>query len=144
VDEPLLLPVESHPILHSFEEEISTTVSVYALAEIVAEKLRALLQSQQHLAERGWGASRVCRDYYDLWSILKREEIGGKQIPALLSRKCETRGVTFAAPTDFLADALLDVAQREWDQQLLSFVPKAPTAEQVLAEVRPLILALWA
>ncbi len=39
----------------------------------MAEKLRALLQSRARLHARGWGATRVCRDYYDLWAVLKRE-----------------------------------------------------------------------
>jgi predicted nucleotidyltransferase component of viral defense system len=143
VDEPILLPVEKRPILHDFGEEFSVTVDVYALAEIVAEKLRALLQSQGHLAERGWGASRVCRDYYDLWSVLGREGRLKSRIPNLVRRKCEVRDVTFESPEAFLAEELLAVARREWNQQLLPFVPNAPPVEQVLAEVRPLIFALW-
>jgi hypothetical protein len=143
VDEPILLPVEERPILHGFDEELSAVVGVYALAEIVAEKLRALLQSREHLAERGWGASRVCRDYYDLWSVLRREGRLNGRIPDLAHRKCEVRNVTFESPDAFLAEELLAVARREWNQQLLPFVPNAPPVEQVLAEVRPLIFALW-
>jgi len=67
VDEPVLLKAQDRPILHGFGEKIETSIPGYALEEIVAEKLRALLQSRQKLAERGWGASRVCRDYYALW-----------------------------------------------------------------------------
>lgn len=143
VDEPILLPIEKRPILHNFGEEFSMTVDVYALAEIVAEKLRALLQSQGRLAERGWGASRVCRDYYDLWSVLRREGRLNSRIPNLVRRKCEVRDVTFESPVAFLAEELLAVARREWNQQLLPFLPNAPPVEQVLAEVRPLIFALW-
>lgn len=143
VDEPILLPVENRPILHDFGEEFSMTVDVYALAEIVAEKLRDLLQSQGRLAERGWGASRVCRDYYDLWSVLRREGRLNSRIPNLVRRKCEVRDVTFESPVAFLAEELLAVARREWNQQLLPFLPNAPPVEQVLAEVRPLIFALW-
>jgi len=143
VDEPILLPVEERPVLHGFDEELLTVVGVYALAEIVAEKLRALLQSREHLNERGWGASRVCRDYYDLWSVLRREGRLNGRIPDLARRKCEVRDVTFDSPEAFLAEELLAIARREWNQQLLLFVPNAPPAERVLAEVRPLILDLW-
>jgi predicted nucleotidyltransferase component of viral defense system len=143
VDEPVLLLLEKRPILHGFGEELSIKVVGYALAEIVAEKLRALLQSREHLAERGWGASRVCRDYYDLWSVLKRGGRLNGDIPDLVSRKCKVRSVTFTSPDDFLAEELQAVARREWNQQLLPFVPDAPPAEQVLVEVRPFILAFW-
>jgi predicted nucleotidyltransferase component of viral defense system len=143
VDEPIFLPVEKRPILNDFGEEFSVPVDVYALAEIVAEKLRALLQSQGHLAERGWGASRVCRDYYDLWSVLGREGRLNGWIPDLVIRKSKIRNVSFESPEAFLAEELLAVARREWNQQLLPFVPNAPPVEQVLAEVRSLIFALW-
>lgn len=143
VDEPILLPVEYRPLLHSFDEPFAANVACYALAEIVAEKLRALLQSRSRLMTRGWGASRVCRDYYDLWCILRREGRLGGQIPVLIESKCKHRGVAFAHPQDFIANELLVVAGNEWDQQLRPFVPQAPGAEAVLAEVQSLILALW-
>lgn len=143
VDEPILLPVERRPILHGFGEDFAVTVNAYSLAEIVTEKLRALLQSRERLRERGWGASRVCRDYYDLWSVLTREGRLNNQIPDLTRRKCDVRRVAFESPEDFLVGDLQDVARREWRQQLLPFVPSAPMADQVLAELRPLIIALW-
>ena len=67
----------------------------------------------------------------------------GDRIPELVRRKCEVRGVAFESPEALLADELLGVARREWNQQLLPFVPNAPPAEQVLAEIRPMILGLW-
>jgi hypothetical protein len=109
----------------------------------VAEKLRALLQSRERLAERGWGASRVCRDYYDLWSVLKREGRLEGRIPDLVIRKNKVRNVSCESAEAFLAEELLAVARREWKQQLLPFVPNAPFVEKVLMEVRPFILALW-
>jgi predicted nucleotidyltransferase component of viral defense system len=143
VDEPVLLPIVSLPILHSFDETLTATVVAYTLTEIVVEKLRALLQSHRRLLTRGWGASRVCRDYYDLWAVLRRAGRLEGQIPDLLARKCAVREITFTAPADFLTEDLLTVARQEWAQQLLPFVPGAPPVEQVLQEVRSLILALW-
>ena len=49
----------------------------------------------------------------------------------------------FESPEDFLTGELLAVAKREWNQQMLPFVRNAPPVERLLAEVRPLILALW-
>lgn len=143
VDEPVLLPAIARPILHDFDEPMQARVPVYALAEIVAEKLRALLQSRERLTQRGWGASRVCRDYYDLWQILRREGRLDGSIPDLLQRKCAARQVAFDASESLVSEDLFNVARSEWEAQLLPFVPNAPPAEQVLAEVRPLVLALW-
>ncbi len=143
VDEPILLPVKERPLLHDFGEHLNDRVKVYSLTEIVAEKLRALLQSRQRLAARGWGASRVCRDYYDLWAVLTREGQLDAELPEILHRKCALRGVQFASPEDFLVDELQAVARREWGQQLLPFVPHAPTADEVLAALHALIPALF-
>ncbi len=143
VDEPVLLPVEHRPLLHDFDESLATNIPVYTLAEIVTEKLRALLQSRQRLVTRGWGASRVCRDYYDLWYILGQEGQFDGQIPALLLLKCAARQVSFDSPGQFISQDLLEVACAGWKQQILPFVPGAPPEEQVIAEVQPLILALW-
>ena len=143
VDEPILLPVEHMPVLHGFDEPFQVEVYSYALAEIVAEKLRALLQSRARLIERGWGASRVCRDYYDLWSVLRNREHFDGQMPALMAEKCKVRGVSFEQPNDFVADELFYVARQEWQQQLLPFVPTAPPVEQILSEVQSFILSLW-
>ena len=82
VDEPILTPVEIHPVLHGFAEDLDARIPGYSLSEITAEKLRALLQSKARLHERGWGASRVCRDYYDLWNLL--------QVPGLKSSDFNT------------------------------------------------------
>ncbi len=45
-DEPVLLPTVSKPILHGYGEELPGEVRSYALEEIVAEKLRSILQSE--------------------------------------------------------------------------------------------------
>jgi predicted nucleotidyltransferase component of viral defense system len=143
VDEPVLLPIEKLPILHDFAESIDAAVPTYALAEIVAEKLRALLQSRQRLAVRGWGASRVCRDYFDLWSVLGREESLLPGISDLVQKKCTHRNVSFSSPDDFLVPELIEVAKTEWTQQLLPFVPDAPMFESILPELRIFIQAVF-
>jgi predicted nucleotidyltransferase component of viral defense system len=142
-DEPILLPLEYRPVLHEFDEPLAAKVSVYDLKEIVAEKLRALLQAQEKLVERGWGASRVCRDYYDLWCVLQREGQMNGQIPDLLIQKCAIRHVEFETWEDFVSKDLLNVVHTEWQQQLLPFVPGAPQVEQVLADIQEMIPALW-
>ena len=69
-DEQVLLPPERRSLSHRFPEAVEASLWCYPPEEIVAEKLRALLQSGVRLRRRGWGASRICRDYYDLWRIL--------------------------------------------------------------------------
>ncbi len=106
VDEPVVLKAPDRPILHGFGEKLDVSISGYALEEIVAEKLRALLQSRQKLADRGWGASRACRDYYDLWYILRREKLTG--IPDLFLEKCKVRKVAFHSPDELVSPGLIE------------------------------------
>jgi len=144
-DEVVLLPPQQRALLHEFpEEKVEAGLWCYPLEEIVAEKLRALLQSHARLQQRGWGASRVCRDYYDLWHILGRSTLQRDMIPSLVARKCAHRAVTFDSPVGFFAPALVQVAQEEWDRQLRPFVSDCPDAQQVLTELQPLVTRLWA
>jgi predicted nucleotidyltransferase component of viral defense system len=141
-DELVLWPPEQLSLLHGFPESLTTNLTCYALEEIVAEKLRALLQSRTKLSQRGWGASRVCRDYYDLWRILSKREIQRTAFADLLHRKCEHRQVSFQSTTDFFDPALTQVARREWSRQLDPFVPGGPDAATVLKALPNLVAAL--
>lgn len=143
IDEPILSATEDRPILHGFSEEFHAHVQVYSLLEITSEKLRALLQSKTRLEARGWGASRVCRDYYDLWNLLRLPNIRISSLISLLDQKCLVRNVTFLSPDDFVSENLLDVAYSEWNQQLVPFVPDSPSVENVISEVKSLIMSIW-
>jgi uncharacterized protein len=143
IDEPVLQPVALRPLDHAFPEEFPLTVPAYTLLEITAEKLRALLQSQSRLQARGWGASRVCRDYYDLWRLLPQPAILASDLLPLLRQKCALRQVHFTSPADFIPPALLAVARQEWQAQLLPFVPTAPPVERCLDEVTTLLQSLF-
>jgi len=143
IDEPILSPTENRPVLHGFAEIFHAQVPVYSLVEITAEKLRALLQSKARLHDRGWGASRVCRDYYDLWNLLQLPGIKSPNLIPLVEQKCAVRGVSFEGPHAFISDDLLAVASSEWQQQLLPFVPDAPPVSELLPQVQTLILSVW-
>jgi len=71
---------------------------VYRVEEIIAEKIRAILQFAKKLHKRGWGRSRV-RDYYDLWRIFSayRDQIDHTILPELITQKCLRKKV-FLAP----------------------------------------------
>jgi predicted nucleotidyltransferase component of viral defense system len=143
IDEPLMCPVETHRVIHEFPEPFEVKATSYSLEEIAAEKMRALLESRIKLQQKGWGASRVCRDYYDLWRLLKLPEVTNSDLISLIEKKCVVRKVSFTLPKDFLALELIDTARREWEQQLLPFVPNAPPADELLPQVKALIHSIW-
>jgi predicted nucleotidyltransferase component of viral defense system len=70
-DEPVILAPEYKPILHGYDETLDCLVACYHIEEIIAEKLRALLQTHRKLVTRGWNRPRA-RDYYDLWVGFKK------------------------------------------------------------------------
>ena len=141
-DEDVLLPPVTRTLLHRYPDPPQAAWRCYPLEEITVEKLRALLQSRVRLRERGWGASRVCRDYYDLWYILSRGTLDTTLLPELLARKCALRQVSFTSAADFVAPELQAVARAEWERQLLPFVLDKPPVDQVLDDLAGLLAAL--
>jgi predicted nucleotidyltransferase component of viral defense system len=142
-DELVLWAPFKRTLLHGFPETMTVSLSCYSLEEIAAEKLRALLQSRLRLSERGWGASRVCRDYYDLWRILGEQGVDRARFVEQLARKCAHRGVMFESALSFFDPTLVKVAEREWARQLSPFVPDCPPAGRMLRDLQRKILELW-
>jgi uncharacterized protein len=143
MDEPVLLAAESKPIIHEYAEDIKTNIEVYQIAEIVAEKYRALLQSLARLRKKGWGANRVCRDYYDLWWILTNANLSNVNLPSLLEEKSAVRNVKLDTIEMFFDEDLYIVAKNEWKKLLIPFIPEQVALETVFSELRSLTQALW-
>lgn len=143
-DELVLWPPARRTLLHSYPETMTVSLGCYSLEEIAAEKLRALLQSRQRLSARGWGASRVCRDYHDLWRILGEGNLNRRGFAERLARKCAHREVMFESAMSFLDPILVEVAEREWARQLSPFVPDCPPAGRVLKELQDRLRELLA
>ena len=143
VDERVLRSPEKRRVIHEFGEPIDTEVQVYSLEEVVAEKLRALLQQADVFDRRGWSRSRA-RDYYDIWRVLgdygDRMDLSG--FDSLLREKCAIRGVTFTGPGDFFHDRMLAYVEETWEQWLGPLVPGLPSYDAVISELRPQMAAL--
>ncbi len=142
-DEAVLLPPDERRILHSCDEPLDGLVRCYRLEEIVAEKLRALLQTRARLHARGWARPRA-RDYYDLWRILTRygESLERTRLPGLVGAKCEHRGIRYESVDSFFASDLVAMTTRSWDASLSSFVRPLPACDRVLGELRALLHCL--
>ncbi len=145
VDEPILKPAPKRTLIHPYGESIETEIRVYALEEIVAEKLRAILQQARTIETRGWTRSRA-RDYYDLWQVLGayKEQMDLADFPAVLRQKCAVRNVSFRGPEDFLPHTMLDSIEKTWNQWLGPLVPALPPFQTVIGELRPQIAGLLA
>lgn len=144
VDEKILKPSEKRKVIHEYGEPLEVEVRVYALEEIAAEKLRAILQHLEKLEERGWSRSRA-RDYYDLWRVLGtfRDRMDLTDFPSFLREKCAVRGVSFAGPKDFFQDRMLANVAKTWDPWLGPLVPDLPHFDTVISELRSQIASLF-
>lgn len=144
MEEPMQIEPVKRPILHGYEEEIFQEINVYSLEEIIAEKMRAILQHFKKLEERGWTRSRA-RDYYDIWRILNgysnalRMEI----ISSLFLEKCKVKEVEFTNPWDFFDNSLLDYIAKTWEQWLGPLVPDLPPFELVIEDLKQKIYKLF-
>ena len=140
VDEKVLKPTPYRPVIHGYGEPLDTKIQAYSLEEIVAEKLRAILQHIEKLEERGWSRSRA-RDYYDLWRIFKTygDRLTLTGFPKFLREKCDVRNVSFQNAVDFFDPSMLVYIEKTWNQWLGPLVPNLPSCATVINELRPRI-----
>lgn len=143
VDERILTQIEKRRVIHEYGEPLEAEVQVYSLEEIVAEKLRAILQQADLFERRGWIRSRA-RDYYDLWRVFSayKDRMHLIGFGPLLREKCAVRGVSFEGPEDFFHDRMLAYVEETWEQWLGPLVPGLPSFETVINGLRPQVVAL--
>jgi predicted nucleotidyltransferase component of viral defense system len=124
-DEPLCLePASTLLITNPFSLE-SHPVPVYPLEEILAEKMRSLI-------ERG-----KSRDYYDVWRILEqhRSEINIKLLADVFSKKLRHKNITVKSINDFFPDDI-NLIKGYWEQELGHQLKDLPPLEEVLQQLR--------
>ncbi|GAB4223553.1 MAG: nucleotidyl transferase AbiEii/AbiGii toxin family protein [Gammaproteobacteria bacterium] len=140
-DEPILLKPILLPIIHEYEDPIDAKLFCYTLEEIIAEKMRALLQTHRNLIERGWNRPRA-RDYYDLWHLLTsyEQQINVELLSNILKPKCAHRQVSYQSIDDFFTDKLIQEAKQHWQSNLGNFVIGLPNCEDILQQTRTLLL----
>lgn len=143
-DEPVLLPTASKPILHGYSEVLPGEIRTYALEEIVAEKLRSILQSEARRVARAWTRPR-CRDYYDLWRVLGAygDAIDREAVRRILPVKCAVRGVSFQTVDDFFPPGLVALVTDAWEGDLGGVVAELPRSDETLKALQsylPLLL----
>ncbi|MCI0447153.1 nucleotidyl transferase AbiEii/AbiGii toxin family protein [bacterium] len=137
VDEPVLKPVVQRSVIHEYGEPFDFQLSVYSMEEIVAEKLRSILQSLRMLERRDWVRSRA-RDYYDLWRILNEypEQLDLSGFSEFLRNKCDIRDVTFTGPESFFPNALLANVENTWKDWPGPLVTDLPPYKTVIEELK--------
>lgn len=131
LDEPVLLPPQRRAVVAGLFDQPRPHVLCYALEEILAEKLRSILQRSK------------ARDYYDVWRLLreKPDAFDWQTTRQMLSRKCEHKRLPEPSLEAFLSPVMLQEAAAYWSQDLAGQVPhpNLPAWDTVTADLRPLL-----
>jgi predicted nucleotidyltransferase component of viral defense system len=130
LDEPVLLPPQKRPVVGALFASPRPLVLTYALEEILAEKLRSILQ-------RG-----KARDYYDVWRLLgeKGKTYDRPAARRLFLQKCDVKGLSEPSAAAFLDRTLLDGAAPFWSRDLTGQVTGAfPVWDDVVADLERLL-----
>ena len=127
-DEVVVNSPVRRPLLtvYSDEPRPTTSVLVYPLEEICAEKLRTLLQRTQP------------RDLYDVWRLLV-ECAADLDLPLAVETfraKCLHKGLTPEDLAQVLTSAQVNKIRRAWASRLEGQMVKVPPLEQVVRETR--------
>jgi len=121
--EGVLDTVGSRKLKQSYSDYPNIKLKVESLEEIFAEKLRALIERSK------------CRDYYDVWQLLKLKP-DRKKTKSLFFKKCEVKQIKFRGPAQFFPADLREVLAPYWERELGRLVRPLPDLDQVLKDMR--------
>ena len=123
-DEPLLAKAVTSVVTPRYSDLGEFTIASYSKTEIVAEKMRALLQQQKK-----WPRPR---DLYDLWFIVchSKEKVEPEQLEDLFAKKCHLRKIE-PDVSGLTSDNLKEWNKEAWENQMKPLMKSAPDLEQV-------------
>ncbi len=129
LDEPVILPPVRRPVVTTLFDSPRPIVQTYALEELLAEKLRSILQRAKS------------RDYYDVWRLLGEKAASFDQnlVREVLLTKCQHKGLAFSSPDDFVLPERLAEAQIYWERDLREQIADLPQFSAVIASLKHLI-----
>lgn len=123
-DEPILDEAVMLPVAPMYSDLSPFEVMAYSKIEIVAEKLRSLLQQQQK-----WPRPR---DLYDLWYILCKsgERFSWKVLRPLFEKKCYVRGIE-PDIKGLISENLREWNKEAWKSRLGPMLKELPDFDDV-------------
>jgi hypothetical protein len=126
-DEPVLDKAIIRSVKPVYSDLSAFGIAAYSKKEILAEKLRSLLQQQQK-----WPRPR---DLYDLWYILcnSGERFSWKDLKPLFEEKCRARGVQ-PDVTGLTSDMLREWNEKAWLDRLGPMLKDVPDFDRVWKE----------
>jgi len=127
-DEMVINPTNTQKSLSEYSDDKEFTLKVYSLTEILAEKLRSVLQR------------RKSRDYYDVWRILKyhQNEIDADAVRDVFKTKLRHREIEFPAVETFFDKSHLNTVRAYWERGLAHQIDQLPDFDTAISEYEEL------
>ena len=115
--ETMLFPVKERTVYHRYSDTLSPyaqNVPCYSLSEVLAEKLRALVQ-------RSYTAPR---DFYDIWYLAHHvPDLDWPAITQAFHQKMKFKGLTFTSVAQMINDENDKRLQAAWKNSLAHQIP---------------------
>jgi predicted nucleotidyltransferase component of viral defense system len=126
-DEPVLVQPELCRVKPAYADLPPFDIYAYSKLEIVAEKMRSLLQQQDK-----WPRPR---DLYDLWFMLchRSETLPRNELKLLFASKCEARGIT-PDRSSLIGEDLRARNREAWRVHIVPMMKSPPEYEQVWSD----------
>lgn len=122
--EPFIGKVVRKSIRHTYDYP-KFAVKVYALDNLLAEKMRAII-------ERG-----KIRDYYDVWRLLRTRKFNKQELKELFLQKCKSKGVAFTGVEQMFPADIVKKLEPYLDTWLTRLSPEPlPELETIMAELK--------
>jgi predicted nucleotidyltransferase component of viral defense system len=133
--EKIALPVIMARVFHPYSDahQCECEIPSYSIEEIIAEKLRALLQRSR------------ARDYYDIWYILKNNvgDIQKEDVIDAFKKKADYKNVLFGDIDSIIGNEKYGVIQPSWSAQLDHQLVYTPKLEKIRDEFNQLVTSLF-
>ncbi len=103
-------------------------VRVYSLDEILAEKMRAIIQRAK------------IRDYYDVWKLLKTQRFDREKVKTLFLEKCKSKDINFRGVDQFFPDGIVKTLEPYLETGLTRLSSeKIPSLGDMMIELKKLL-----
>lgn len=127
-NELIILTPDNKEIHSEYSDQEKRSLLVYPLEEILAEKIRSILQRAK------------TRDYYDVWKILKLHygKIDVNLLHDVLIKKCQAKKLGFNKDHLFSPERI-QPAKEYWEKSLAHQISNLPDFQMVINECSDLI-----
>lgn len=126
--ETMLFPIENKKLLHLFSDGVNVEIRIpcYSIQEVLAEKMRALIQRNRGEA----------RDYFDLWYIKNNvQDIDWIAVKAAFIQKCSFKKISFKTPEEFFKKDRIKQVDITWEKRLNHQLPQKVDRIKVISDL---------